>query len=281
MTGPHSEQNQEPSGKCGQPGLFPNLRLPDSRRRFQRKQPEEPAPRKSHELPLFDAVTWREAPRPGLEVPESEAPAQNPVHEPLSVPEPPSSDEVIGASGEVGKAKELLDAIRLLKRIEGEGRGADQDERKILARFGGFGAVALSLFPDPINRAYKSPSWQALGEELQRLLSPEEYASARRTVFNAFYTSPTVVQAMFRRWSGSACPAMPRCLSQGAARATSFGLPLRACGSPASSSIPSPAESPEPFTRSTTFVSRAFAIRSSPRDPLMPWSGIPLCGCEA
>ena len=35
-----------------------------------------------------------------------------------------------------------------------------------------------------------------LGEELKSLLTPDEYASARRTVFNAFYTSPAVISAM-------------------------------------------------------------------------------------
>ena len=63
-------------------------------------------------------------------------------------------------------------------------------------RFGGFGPVALSLFPDPVTGSYKDPAWQALGETLRMLLSPEEYESAKRTTFNAFYTSPTVIRAM-------------------------------------------------------------------------------------
>ena len=41
------------------------------------------------------------------------------------------------------------------------------DERQALARFGGFGAVALSIFPDPVTGRYKDAGWQALGEELQ------------------------------------------------------------------------------------------------------------------
>jgi N12 class adenine-specific DNA methylase len=56
--------------------------------------------------------------------------------------------------------------------------------------------VALSIFPDPVTGAYKDTSWQALGEELKSLLSEEEYASAKKTTFNAFYTSPTVITAM-------------------------------------------------------------------------------------
>jgi type I restriction-modification system DNA methylase subunit len=47
-----------------------------------------------------------------------------------------------------------------------------------------------------VTGAYKDPTWQALGAELQSLLTPEEYDSAKRTTFNAFYTSPTVITAM-------------------------------------------------------------------------------------
>ncbi|MFO0967861.1 MAG: DEAD/DEAH box helicase family protein [Gemmataceae bacterium] len=63
-------------------------------------------------------------------------------------------------------------------------------------RFAGFGPVALSIFPDPVTGRYKDASWQEVGEELRALLSPDEYESAKRTTFNAFYTSPTVILAM-------------------------------------------------------------------------------------
>ncbi|HYV38016.1 MAG TPA: hypothetical protein VE988_20185, partial [Gemmataceae bacterium] len=66
----------------------------------------------------------------------------------------------------------------------------------MLARFAGFGPVALSIFPDPVTGSYKDASWQAVGVELQSLLTPQEYGSAKRTTFNAFYTSPTVIAAM-------------------------------------------------------------------------------------
>ena len=102
------------------------------------------------------------------------------------------------ATGEKTKAREILAAIRTLREVERERRPATPDERQILGRFGGFGPVALSLFPDPVTGAYKDASGQALGEELKSLLSPEEYDSAKRTTFNAFYTSPTVIQANHR-----------------------------------------------------------------------------------
>ena len=107
----------------------------------------------------------------------------------------PSTPAVI-ASGEKSKARDILAAIRALKTIEREKRAATQEEQQTLARFSGFGPVALSIFPDPITGSYKDAGWQVIGEELKSLLSPEEYASARRTVFNAFYTSPTVIAAM-------------------------------------------------------------------------------------
>lgn len=54
----------------------------------------------------------------------------------------------------------------------------------------------MHLFPDPLTGQYKSDRWRTLGAELQSLLTREEYDSAKRTTFNAFYTSPVVVRAM-------------------------------------------------------------------------------------
>ncbi len=99
------------------------------------------------------------------------------------------------ASGEKGKARDIIAAIRTLKALEREQRPATGEEKRTLARFSGFGPAALSIFPDPATGKFKD-GWQAIGEELKSLLSPEEYDSAKRTTFNAFYTSPTVIAAM-------------------------------------------------------------------------------------
>ena len=55
--------------------------------------------------------------------------------------------------------------------------------------------MALSIFPDPVTGRYKD-GWQSVGEELKTLLTPQEYDSVKRTTFNAFYTSPTVIAAI-------------------------------------------------------------------------------------
>jgi N12 class adenine-specific DNA methylase len=56
--------------------------------------------------------------------------------------------------------------------------------------------VALSIFPNPVTGQYKDAGWQALGDELTTLLTPQEYDSAKRTTFNAFYTSPAVIASI-------------------------------------------------------------------------------------
>ena len=71
------------------------------------------------------------------------------------------------------------------------------------------------MFPNPATGRYKDAGWQTLGEELRSLLSDEEYASARRTTFNAFYTSPIVVRAMFDALERLGVPANARVLEPG------------------------------------------------------------------
>ncbi len=114
--------------------------------------------------------------------------------EPKSTARPPGLPGM--ASGEKTKARDIIAAIRTLKAIEQEQRPATFEEKQTLARFSGFGPVALSIFPDPVTGKYKDAGWQAIGEELKSLLTPEEYDSAKRTTFNAFYTSPTVIAGM-------------------------------------------------------------------------------------
>lgn len=97
------------------------------------------------------------------------------------------------ASGEKAKARDILAAIRTLKTVEQEQRPATSEEKQILARFSGFGPVALSIFPEPVSGRYKDAGWRLLAEELKVLLTPDEYDSAKRTTFNAFYTSPIVI----------------------------------------------------------------------------------------
>ncbi|HLI62235.1 MAG TPA: N-6 DNA methylase [Terriglobales bacterium] len=116
----------------------------------------------------------------------------------LHAQQAPAALEATIASGEKGKARDIIAAIRTLQQVEHDQRPATPEERQLLIRFSGFGPVALSIFPNPVTGRYKDASWQALGEELRSLLTDEEYASAKRTTPNAFYTSSTVIKAMYQ-----------------------------------------------------------------------------------
>lgn len=157
---------------------------------FDAEAPRPAAPPEARALPALGDLVLPPPPPPPS--PPTPVPARNGFSAhgpslPLSAP----------ASGEKAKALDILDALRTLQEVERERRLPVREERRVLARFGGFGPVALSLFPDPVTGQYKSPAWGALGADLVALLPAEEYESARRTVFNAFYTSPVVVAAMF------------------------------------------------------------------------------------
>ncbi len=93
--------------------------------------------------------------------------------------------------------QELIEAIKVLKDLEQTGRPASLEDKQVMARFTGFGAVATKAFPDPATGEYAA-GYEDLGQELRELLTDEEYASAKATTYTAFYTSPVVMTEMFR-----------------------------------------------------------------------------------
>ncbi len=93
------------------------------------------------------------------------------------------------------KARANITAIRLLKTLEAEGREATDEEKAVLVRYSGWGALAQVFEPE----WRIQPEWKTASTELQQLLTEEEYESARATTPNAHFTSPMVIQAM---WDG-------------------------------------------------------------------------------
>ena len=85
------------------------------------------------------------------------------------------------------KCRDNLAAITLLKELEGETRTASDEEKKILVRYVGWGGLPQVF--DPFNK-----EWASQGEQLEKLLTPEEFESARATTLNAHYTAPTVIR---------------------------------------------------------------------------------------
>jgi N12 class adenine-specific DNA methylase len=139
------------------------------------------------------------------------SPATTTLPGPSGTPSPPA----VIAGGEKGKARDIIAAIRVLKGLERDRREPTSAERNALARYAGFGPVALSIFPDPVTGRYKDDGWRAIGEELRVLLTQEEYASAKRTTFNAFYTSPVVIDAIHQAIGRLGVPANATVLEPG------------------------------------------------------------------
>ncbi|WP_353652805.1 helicase-related protein [Eubacterium sp. AM46-8] len=95
----------------------------------------------------------------------------------------------MGKGGAKTRYQWNMDSIRTLKQIESENRLATPEEQKVLSKFVGWGGLSQAF--DENNE-----SWSKEYKELKEMLSDEEYAAARATVNNAFYTSPEIAMCM-------------------------------------------------------------------------------------
>ena len=100
------------------------------------------------------------------------------------------TDDALGHGGSKNKYKNNVEAIRTLRKIEDEGRLATSDEQEILSKYVSWGAISQAFDSE-------NTSWSKEYQELKELLTPEEYKAARATTVNAFYTSPTVIRAIY------------------------------------------------------------------------------------
>ena len=111
----------------------------------------------------------------------------------------PSRDFRITAATRIGqgslqeKARDNLGAIRLLKTLEAENREAADEEKLVLARYVGWGAM-----PNVFGH-YPPEEWRSTAGAVRELLTGPELESARASTPNAHYTSPPVIEAI---WSG-------------------------------------------------------------------------------
>ncbi len=100
------------------------------------------------------------------------------------------TDNNLGAGGAKAKFHMNMDAIRLLQKLELDGRHATPDEQEVLSKYVGWGGLA-----DAFDET--TPAWANEFQELYATLSPEEYAAARSSTLNAHYTSPTVIRSIY------------------------------------------------------------------------------------
>jgi len=104
-------------------------------------------------------------------------------------------DETLDSLGSTAtKYESNLEALRLLKELEAEGRAqATRHEQNILARYTGWGDSTL------LKRAFPggTAAHMAPAEDLRELVSPEELRALRASSLNAHYTSLPVIRAIY------------------------------------------------------------------------------------
>lgn len=102
-----------------------------------------------------------------------------------------TDDDRLGAGGPKQKFQQNLRAIQLVKKLETEQRPATQDEKAVLVKYVGWGAMP-QVFDD------HNQDWVGEREALRGDIPGQEYEDARKTILNAHYTSPIVIRAMYQ-----------------------------------------------------------------------------------
>jgi hypothetical protein len=137
-------------------------------------------------LPVRDGVGEEDGIQPGLGTGDTGVPPAGRITLEVEPEDKPSRDfritdaHRIGEGGLHEKAQGNIAAIRLLKKLEAENRDATDDEKAVLARYVGWGALANAVFGH-----YPSPEWRNTAGAVKELLTGDEYESARASTPNA------------------------------------------------------------------------------------------------
>lgn len=100
------------------------------------------------------------------------------------------TDDNLGNGGAKTKFKNNISAIETLKTLENEKRSATIEEKNVLAQYVGWGGIPQAFDKD-------NSSWEKEYAQLKDLLTESEYSSARASVLDAFFTSPTIVDGIY------------------------------------------------------------------------------------
>ncbi len=100
------------------------------------------------------------------------------------------TDYSLGIGGDKAKFKRNIEAIHTLKTIEEENRYAAPEEQEILSQYVGWGGLAAAFDE-------RNDSWSNEYVQLKNILTEEEYSAARASTLSSFYTSPTIINAMY------------------------------------------------------------------------------------
>jgi len=97
----------------------------------------------------------------------------------------------LGDGGPKQKFQQNLKAIKTLRTLDAEERPATPEEKSVLVKYVGWGAMPQVFDVD-------STDWRKEQIQLSEILSDDEHRSARATTLNAHYTAPVVIGAMYQ-----------------------------------------------------------------------------------
>lgn len=108
---------------------------------------------------------------------------------------PKGKNFVIGDSlslpnGEKARYKLNVAAIRLVKKLEAEGRYATEFEQQVLSKYVGWGGLSQAFDE-------RKEDWSHEYKELKDLLTDEEYRAAKASTLNAHFTDISLIRAMY------------------------------------------------------------------------------------
>lgn len=119
-------------------------------------------------------------------------------------------------SGEIGKLKGNIEAIRTLKELEASGQPATPEQKQALLKFVGWGGLAEALnsaeyaewqsrvkngrmygWGESLLSTAWSKKWGKHYEDLRPLMTDEEWATAQASTLNSHYTPETVIRGLW------------------------------------------------------------------------------------
>lgn len=120
-------------------------------------------------------------------------------------------------SGEIGKLKGNIEAIRTLKELEASGQPATPEQKQALLKFVGWGGLAEALnsaeyadwksrqknaslygWGESLSTTPWGKKWGKHYEELRPLMTDEEWATAQASTLNSHYTPETVIRGLWQ-----------------------------------------------------------------------------------
>ena len=101
-----------------------------------------------------------------------------------------SPDNIV-FGGAKTRYKANIEAIKTLQAIENEHRLATPEEQNTLAKYVGWGGIPQAFDQN-------NGDWLKEFTELKALLPGSEYSTARASTLTSFYTSPDIIQAMYK-----------------------------------------------------------------------------------